>query len=126
LQLSTVLRSASTATLSPTVSPTSTLLTQLPGFPADYESPFHESEGPLPGSPGSPTKGSLLPPASPASKLCSLHESVRTDLSCPKPSGRYSLGLPPLSRPRRPNLGSSTRVSPCELTLESSPEGSDP
>jgi hypothetical protein len=40
----------------------------------------------------------FLPPASPASKLFSLHESVRTASSCPEPSGRYSLGLLPLLR----------------------------
>jgi hypothetical protein len=100
------------ATLSPAVSPTPTLLTQSPGSPTNYGSPFHESEGPLPGRPGSPTEGSPLPPASPASKLCSLHESVRTDSSCPEPSGRYSPGLLPLSRPNRPNLGSSNPPGP--------------
>jgi hypothetical protein len=125
LQLSTVLRSVSTVTLSLPVSPTPTLLTQLPGSPANYGFPFRGSEGPLPGCPGSPTTESLLPPASPASKLCSLHESVRTDLSCPKPSGRYSLGLLPLLRLDRPNLGSSTRLNLYGSTLESFPEGSD-
>jgi len=107
LQLSTVLRNAPPATLLLAVSPTPTLLTQLPGSPTSYGSPFHESEGSLPGRPGSPTEGPPLPPASPASKLSSLHESVRTDPSCLKPSGRYSPGLMPLSRPNRPNLGSS-------------------
>jgi hypothetical protein len=112
LQLSTVLRNAPPATLSLPVSPTPTLLTQSPGSPANYGSPFHESEGPLPGRPGSPAEGSPLPPASPASKLLSLHESVRTDSSCPEPSGRYSPGLLPLSRPNRPNLGSSNPPQP--------------
>jgi len=126
LQLSTVLRNAPPATLSPAVSPTPALLAQLPGSPANYGSPFHGSEGPLPGRPGPPTEGSPLPPASPASKLSSLHESVRTDSSCPEPSGRYSPGLVPLSRPNRPNLGSSPRLRPCGLRLEPSPEGSDP
>jgi len=112
LQLSTVLRSAPLATLSPPVSPTPALLTQLPGSPANYGFPFHGSEGPLPGCPGSPTEGSHLPPASPASKLCSLHESVRTDPSFPELSGRYSPGLLPLSRPNRPNLGSSNPPEP--------------
>jgi len=126
LQLSTVLRNAPPATLSPEVSPTPTLLAQLPGSPTSYGSPFRESEGPLPGRPGSPTEGSFLPPASPASKLCSLHESVRTDPSCPEPSGRYSPGFLPLSRPNRPDLGSSTRLNPCGSKLEPSPEGSDP
>jgi len=107
LQLSTVLRNAPPATLSSDVSPTPTLLTQLPGSPADYGSPFRGSEGPLPGRPGSPTEGSPLPPASPASKLCSLHESVRTDPGYPVSSGRYSPGVLPLSRPNRPNLGAS-------------------
>jgi hypothetical protein len=114
LQLSTVLRNALPATLLPVVSPTPTLLTQLPGFPTNYGSPFHESEGPLPGRPGSPTEGSLLPPASPASKLSSLHESVRTDPSCPEPSGRYSPGVLVLSRPNRPNLGSSNPPEPLQ------------
>lgn len=63
-------------------------------------------------SPGSPTEGSSLPPASPASKLCSLHESVRTDPSFPEFSGRYSPGLMPLSRPNRPNLGASYPPEP--------------
>jgi len=126
LQLSTVLRNAPPATLLPAVSPTPTLLTQLPGSPTSYGFPFHESEGPLPDRPGSPTEGSPLPPASPASKLSSLHESVRTDPGCPVPSGRYSPGVVPLSRPNRPNLGSSTRLNPCGSRLEPSPEGSDP
>jgi len=107
LQLSTVLRNAPPATLSPEVSPTTTLLTQQPGSPTNYGSPFHESEGSLPGRPGSPTEGSLPPPASPASKFSSLHESVRTESSCLEPSSRYSPGFAPLSRPNRPNLGSS-------------------
>jgi len=105
LQLFTVLRNAPPATLSPDVSPTPALLTQLPGSPTNYGFPFHGSEGPLPGRPGSPTEGSPLPPASPASKLSSLHESVRTDPGCPGSSGRYSPGVLPLSRPNRPNLG---------------------
>jgi hypothetical protein len=88
LQLSTMLRNAPPTTLSLAVSPTPTLLTQLPGSSTSYESPFHESEGPLPGRSGSPTAGSSLPPASPASKLSSLHESVRTDPSFPEFSGR--------------------------------------
>jgi len=75
---------------------TPTLLTQSPKSLANYGFPFHESEGPLSGSPGSPTEGSSLPPASPASKLYSLSESVRTDSSCPEPSGRCSPGFPPL------------------------------
>lgn len=112
LQLSTVLRNAPPATLSPAVSPTPTLLTQLPGSPTNYGFPFHGSEGPLPGLPGSPTEGSSLPPASPASKLYSLHESVRTDPSFPEFSGRYSPGLVPLSRPNRPNLGASYPPEP--------------
>ena len=112
LQLSTVLRNAPPATLSPAVSPTPTLLTQLPGSPTNYGFPFHGSEGPLPGCPGSPTEGSPLPLASPASKLYSLHESVRTDPSFPEFSGRYSPGLLPLSRPNRPNLGSSNPPEP--------------
>jgi len=112
LQLSTVLRNAPPATLSPVVSPTPTLLTQLPGSPTNYGSPFHESEGSLPGRPGSPTEGSSLPPASPASKLYSLHESVRTGSSCPELSGRYSPGFVPLSRPNRPNLGSCNPPEP--------------
>jgi len=115
MQLSTVLRNAPPATLSPEVSPTPTLLTQSPGSPSNYGSPFHESEGPLPGRPGSPTEGSPLPPASPASKLSSLHESVRTDPSCPEPSGRYSPGLVPLSRPNRPDLGSSNPPEPLQI-----------
>jgi len=61
LQLSTILQNALPATLSPEVSPTPTLLTQSPGSPSNYGFPFHESEGPLPGSPGSPTEGSSLP-----------------------------------------------------------------
>jgi hypothetical protein len=115
LQLSTVLRNAPPATLLPAVSPTPTLLTQSPGFPTNYGFPFHESEGPLPGCPGSPTEGSSLPPASPASKLYSLHESVRTDPGCPEPSGRYSPGFVPLSRPNRPNLGSSNPPEPLQI-----------
>ena len=114
LQLSTVLRNAPPATLLLPVSPTPALLTQLPGSPASYRFPFHGSEGPLPGRPGSPTEGSSLPPASPASKLSSLHESVRTNPSCPEPSGRYSPGLLPLSRPNRPNLGSSNPPGPLQ------------
>jgi len=125
LQLSTVLRNAPPATLSPVVSPTPALLAQLPGSPTDYGSPFRESEGPLPGRPGSPTEGSPLPPASPASKLSSLRESVRTDPGCPEPSGRYSPGLVPLSRPNRPNLGSSNPSGPLRTQLESAPAGLD-
>jgi hypothetical protein len=106
LQLSTVLRNAPPATLSPPVSPTPALLTQSPGSPASYGSPFHESEGPLPGRPGSPTEGSPLPPASPASKLSSLHESVRTVLGCPRASGRYSPGrcAPLETKPPKPRI----------------------
>ena len=96
LQLSTVLRNAPPATLSFAISPTPTLLAQLPGSQANYGFPFHESEGSLPGRPGSPTEGSSLPPASPASKLYSLPESVRTASSCLEPSGRFSPGFPPL------------------------------
>jgi hypothetical protein len=84
LQLSSVLRNAPPATLSPEISPTPTLLTQSPGSHPNYGFPFHESEGPLPGPPGSPPEGSSLPPASPASKLYSLLESVRTDSSKPE------------------------------------------
>jgi hypothetical protein len=126
LQLSTVLRNAPPATLLPAVSPTPALLTQLPGSPTNYGFPFHESEGSLPGCPGSPTEGSNLPPASPASKLYSLHESVRTDSSFPEFSGRYSPGLPPLSRLTAQTSEPQTRLNPCGLTLEPSPEGSDP
>jgi hypothetical protein len=125
LQLSTVLRNAPLATLLLVVSPTPTLLTQLPGSPPSYGFPFHESEGPLPGCPGSPTVGSPLPPASPASKLFSLHESVRTASSCPEPSGRYSPGVHPLSRPNRPDLGSSNPLESLRLQLTSSPAGSN-
>jgi hypothetical protein len=127
LQLSTVLRNAPPATLSLPVSPTPALLTQLPGSPTSYGFPFHESEGPLPGRPGSPTEGSPLPPASPASKLSSLHESVRTNSSCPEPSGRYSPG--PFCPSRDLTAQTSdpqTRLDPCRPTLEPSPEGSDP
>jgi len=85
LQLSTVLQDASSAILSPEVSPTPALLAQSPGSPTNYGSPFGGSEGPLPGRPGSQTAGSSLPSASPASKLSSLHESVRTGLSKLKP-----------------------------------------
>jgi len=77
-------RNAPPATLSPEVSPTPTLLAQSPGSPSNYGFPFHGSEGPLPGPPGSPTAGSSPPPASPASKLSSLRESVRTDPSEPE------------------------------------------
>jgi hypothetical protein len=104
LQLSTVLRSASLVTLSPEVSPTPTLLTQLPGSPTSYRLPFRKSEGSLPGCPGSPAAESLLPLASPASKLYSLHESVRTGPSYPEHSGRCSPGFTPLSRPNRSDL----------------------
>jgi hypothetical protein len=107
LQSSTVLRNAPPVTLLPAVSPTPTLLAQSPGSPTNYGFLFHESEGSLSSRPGSPTEGSLLPPASPASKLCSLHKSVRTDTGCPGPSGRYSPGFVSLSRSNRPNLGSS-------------------
>jgi len=85
MQLSTILQNAPSATLSPAVSPTPTLLTQLPGSSADYGLPFHASKDTLPGCPGSPTEGSSLPPASPASKLSSLRESVRTGPSKPEP-----------------------------------------
>jgi hypothetical protein len=112
LQSSTVLRNVPLVTLLPEVSPTPTLLTQLPGSPTSYESPFHESEGSLPGRSGSPTAGSPLPLASPASKLSSLRESVRTGPGCPGLSGRYSPGLLPLLRPNRPNLGSSNPPEP--------------
>jgi hypothetical protein len=61
LQLSTILQNALPATLLPEVSSTPTLLTQLPDSPPCYELPFHESEGPLPSCPGSPTEGSSLP-----------------------------------------------------------------
>jgi len=115
LQLSTVLRNAPPATLSLAVSPTPTLLTQLPGSPTNYGSLFHRSEDPLPSRPGSPTEGSPLPPASPASKLYSLHEFVRTDPSCPVPSGHYSPGVVPLSRPNRPNLGASNPPEPLRI-----------
>jgi hypothetical protein len=66
LQLITVLQNALLATLLPAVSPTPTLLTQLPGSHTSYELPFDESEDPLPGCPGSLTEGSSLP----ASSLC--------------------------------------------------------
>jgi hypothetical protein len=112
LQLSTVLRNAPPATLLLPVSPTPALWAQSPGSPANYRFPFHGSEGPLPGCPGSPTEGSSLPPASPASKLYSLHESVRTDPGFPEFSGRYSPGLVPLSRSNCPNLGSSNPPEP--------------
>lgn len=49
---------ASLATLSPPISPTPALLTQLPGSLDDYELPFHQPEGQLPGHPGSPAAGS--------------------------------------------------------------------
>ena len=109
-----MLRNALLVTLSLEVSPTPTLLTQLPGSPTNYGSPFHESEGSLPGRPGSPTEGSLLLPASPASKLSSLHESVRTVSSFPELSGRYSPGLLPLLRPNHSNLGSSNPLEPLQ------------
>jgi len=59
--------------------------TQLPGSHSNYEFPFHESEDPLPGRPGSPPEGSSLPPAFPASKHSSFYESVRTGSSKPEP-----------------------------------------
>jgi hypothetical protein len=96
LQLSTVLRNAPPATLSPEVSPTPTLLAQLPGSPTNYGSPFHGSEGPLPGRPGSQAEGSPRPPASPASKLCSLRETVPKTLGRPSAPGRDSPGFLPL------------------------------
>jgi len=106
MQLSTVLRNAPPAILSLEVSPTPTLLTQLPGSPTNYGFPFHAPEGSFPGRPGSRAEGSPLPPASPASKLCSLHEFVHTVSGCPEPSGRYSPGVVPLLRclPPKPRI----------------------
>jgi len=49
---------ASLATLSPPISPTPALLAQLPGSLNDYELPFHQPEGRLPGHSGSPAAGS--------------------------------------------------------------------
>jgi hypothetical protein len=129
LQLSTVLRNVPPVTLSPEVSPTPTLLTQLPGSSTNYGSPFHASADTLPGRPGSRAAEPFLPPASPASKLCSLHESVRTASSCPEPSGRYSLGLLPLlrfstaqasdPRPAWPLADPSSRPLPKDRTRDS-------
>jgi len=96
LQFSTWLRNALPATLLPAVSPTPTFKRSRLDPSTNYGFPFHESEGPLPGRPGSPTEGSFLPPALPTSKLSSLHESVRTGSSKPELSGRYSLGVPAL------------------------------
>jgi len=89
-------RNAPPTTLLPTVSPTPALLTQSPGSPVRYRLPFDGSEGPLPGRPRSTVTGSLPTPASPAPKLYSLHESVRTVPSKLEPSGRYSLEFLPL------------------------------
>jgi len=117
----------SLVTLSLEVSPTPTLLTQLPGSPTSYGSPFHESEDPLPGRPGSQAARSFLPPASPASKLFSLRESVRTASGYPEPSGRSSLGFLPLLRFATAQTSDPlTHLCPHGLKSAPSPEGSDP
>jgi hypothetical protein len=126
LQLFTVLRNAPPATLSLTVSPTPTLLTQLPGFPASYGFPFHESEGPLPGCPGSPTEGSPLPPASSASKLFPSSSPFALTWVAPSLVVVTLLALCP-SRDQTAQISDPrTRLDPCRPKLEPSPEGSDP
>lgn len=121
LQLFTILQNAPPATLSPEVSPTPTLLAQLPGSPPNYGFPFHESEDPLPGCPGSPTEGSSLPPALPASKLSSLHESVRTVRASPNLVAVTLLSFCPSKDLIAQTLEPLPRLNPCESKRLPSP-----
>jgi hypothetical protein len=77
------------------VSPTPTLLTQLPGSPDSYRSPFHE-QARFPVALGPERWDYSLPPASPTSKLYSFCKSVRTEPSCPGSEADTLLTFAPL------------------------------
>jgi hypothetical protein len=81
--------------LSPPVSPTPALSTQLPGSPDDYGLPFHEP-WPASRSPWTDERSPFIPLASPASKLSSPCESVHTFPGLPRLGGRCSPGFHPL------------------------------
>jgi hypothetical protein len=69
--------------LSPPVSPTPALLTQLPGFLKRLWTSFSRTEVRFPFVLGSAQQNRFVLPASPTSKLLSPHKSVRTSPSCP-------------------------------------------
>jgi len=76
--------------LSPPVSPTPALLTQLPGFLERLWTPFSRAEARFPVVLGSAQQNRFIPLASPTSKLLSPHESVLVQSELPRPGGRYS------------------------------------
>jgi len=65
-------------------------------FPARLWTPFWRTEVHLPVVPGSAQRTRSVPPASPASKLCSLPETVPGTSGCPSAPGRDSPGFLPL------------------------------
>jgi len=113
----------STATLSPLVSPTPTLLAQLPGSPNDYGLPFSRTEVRFLVTLGHGHRNRLVPPASPASELYSPCESVRVSPSCPVLTADTLLAFAPLelhdSRASGPVPAQARRPEPSP-----SPEGS--
>ncbi len=91
--------------LSPPVSPTPALLTQLPGFLERLWTPFSQAEARFPVALGSAQQNRSIPPASPTSKLLSPHESVRDQSELPRPGGRYSwVSSPTESSPSTPRV----------------------
>jgi len=82
--------------LSPPVSPTPALLTQLPGSLERLWTPFSLAEANYLVALGSAQQNRSIPPASPTPKLLSPHESVHDQSELPRPGGRYSYGFLPL------------------------------
>jgi len=95
--------------------------TQLPGSPADYELPFHRL-APASRSLWATNDIRSLPPASSASKLYSLCESVRGAASCPASPAAALLVFCPSRDPRKPRILRPARAR--ELEHAPSPEGS--
>jgi hypothetical protein len=81
--------------LSPPVSPTPALLTQLPGSLERLWTPFSPAEARFPVVLGSAQQNRFIPPASPTSKRLSPHESVRNQRGLPRPWWPLLLGFFP-------------------------------
>jgi hypothetical protein len=112
--------------LSPPVSPTPALLTQLPGSHERLWTPFSRAETRFPVVLDSAQQNRSIPPASPTSKLLSPHKSVRDQPELPRPGGRYSLGFAPLYGLLRPRLASSDPPRPRGPEHAPPPEGFGP
>jgi hypothetical protein len=85
--------------------------------------PFPRTKARFPVVPGFAQRNRFVPPASPASKLCSLRKTVPTTPGCPSAAGRDSRGFyTPLRSFLLPRLGLSTRPGLMDLNTHLRPK----